>query len=51
MNDFKYQHGQKVYKYKGKYYSKDIDSHNGGEWKVFKKVGGKLKKLVQQIKI
>jgi hypothetical protein len=25
VKDFGYQHGQKVYKYKGKYYSRDID--------------------------
>jgi hypothetical protein len=30
VKDFGYQHGQKVYEYKGKYYSRDIDSHNGG---------------------
>jgi RHS repeat-associated protein len=33
---FGYQHGQKVFEYMGKYYSKDVDSHNGGVWKVFK---------------
>jgi hypothetical protein len=33
--EFGYQHGQKVYKYKNKYYSKDVDGHNGGIWKVF----------------
>ena len=43
--EFGYNHGQKIYKYNGKYYSKDIDSHNGGEWKVFEKVGGKLKRI------
>uniref|UniRef100_UPI001CA3360F toxin C-terminal domain-containing protein n=1 Tax=Aliarcobacter cryaerophilus TaxID=28198 RepID=UPI001CA3360F len=42
---FGYQHGQKVYEYKGKYYSKDADAHNGGEWKVFEEVGGKLKRI------
>ncbi|UTA66949.1 toxin C-terminal domain-containing protein [Emticicia sp. 21SJ11W-3] len=42
---FGYQHGQKVYEYKGKYYSKDVDSHNGGAWKVFEEVGGKLKRI------
>lgn len=29
----------------GKYYSKDIDSHNGGVWKVFEAGGGKLKRI------
>lgn len=38
-------HGQKVYKYKGKYYSRDIDSHNGGVWKVFEKSGRGLKRI------
>jgi hypothetical protein len=42
---FGYQHGQKVYEYMGKYYSKDIDGHNGGVWKVFEIVGGKLKRI------
>ena len=42
---FGYQHGQKVYEYKGKYYSKDIDGHNGGIWKVFEAIGGKLKRI------
>ncbi len=42
---FGFQHGQKVYKYKGKYYSKDIDSHNGGAWKVFEEVNGRLKRI------
>ena len=42
---FGYSHGQKVYEYEGKYYSKDIDSHNGGVWKVFEEVNGKLKRI------
>ena len=42
---FGYQHGQKVYKYKGKFYSRDIDAHNGGAWKVFENVGGRLKRI------
>ncbi len=41
---FGYQHGQKVYEYMGKYFSRDIDGHNGGVWKVFEAVGGKPKK-------
>lgn len=45
VKDFGYQHGQEVYKYKNKYYSLDIDSHNGGAWKVFENVGGKLKRI------
>ncbi|WP_270488277.1 RHS repeat-associated core domain-containing protein [Butyricimonas synergistica] len=45
VKKFGYQHGQKVYEYKGKYYSKDIDGHNGGVWKVFEAVGGKLKRI------
>ena len=42
---FGYSHGQKVYEYKGKYYSRDVDSHKGGIWKVFEEVGGKLKRI------
>jgi|LakMenE01Jun11ns_1017448.scaffolds.fasta_scaffold9953969_3 hypothetical protein len=42
---FGYLHGQKVYEYKGLYYSKDIDSHNGGVWKVFEEVNGKPKRV------
>lgn len=48
---FGYQHGQKVYKYKGKYYSPDVGSgnglgsHNGGVWKVFEVSGNKLKRI------
>jgi hypothetical protein len=45
VKDFGYQHGQKVYEYKGKYYSRDIDSHNGGAWKVFEDSGGRLKRI------
>lgn len=45
VKKFGYQHGQKVYEYKGKYYSKDVDSHNEGVWKVFVEVGGKLKRI------
>lgn len=37
--------GKKVYEYKGKYYSKDVDSHNGGAWQVFKEVNGKLVRI------
>ena len=43
--EFGYQHGQKVYEYMGKYFSKDFDGHNGGIWKVFELVGGKLKRI------
>ncbi len=42
---FGFQHGQKVYQYKGKYYSKDVDSHNGGAWKVFEEVNGRLRRI------
>jgi hypothetical protein len=45
VKKFGYPHGQKVYEYNGKYYSKDVDSHNGGVWKVFEEVGGKLKRI------
>ena len=38
-------HGQKVFKYKGKYYSRDVDAHNGGVWKVFEMHNGKLKRI------
>jgi RHS repeat-associated protein len=40
-----YQHGQKVYEYDGKYYSKDVDSHNGGSWKVFEEKNGRLNRV------
>lgn len=43
--EFGYQHGQKVYKYKVKYCSKDVDGHNGGVWKVFEEVSGELKRI------
>ncbi len=43
--EFGRQHGQEVYKYKNKYYSPDVDSHNGGTWKVFEKKGGKLVRI------
>jgi hypothetical protein len=43
--EFGYIHGQKVYKYMGKYYSRDIDSHNGGVWKVFELINGALKRI------
>ena len=45
VKQFGYPHGQKVYEYNGKYFSKDIDSHNGGVWKVFEEVNGKLKRI------
>lgn len=40
-----FSHGQKVYKLGNKYYSWDIDKHNGGELKVFERKGGKLKRI------
>jgi RHS repeat-associated protein len=43
--EFGKQHGQKVYKKGNKYYSKDVDGHNGGAWKVFEKQGSKLKRV------
>lgn len=48
---FGYPHGQKVYEYKGKYYSKDVGSgndrgsHNGGVWKVSVAKGNNLKRI------
>jgi hypothetical protein len=42
---FGYQHGQKVYEYKGKFYSLDIDAHNGGVWKVFEQQNGRLHRI------
>ena len=45
VKDFGYQHGQKVYSYKGKFYSRDVDGHNSGVWKVFENSGGKLKRI------
>lgn len=38
-------HNEKVYEYRGKYYSFDNTSHNGGVWKVFELKGGKLKRI------
>ena len=43
--EFGKQHGQKVYQKGNKYYSKDVDGHNGGSWKVFEKQGTRLKRL------
>jgi len=43
--EFGYPHGQKVYEYEGKYYTRDADSHNGGVWKVFEKSNGRLKRI------
>ncbi|GEM_PF-2929959 len=46
VKQFNYPHGQKVYKYMGKYYSRDIDGHNTSRgWKVFELIGGKLKRI------
>jgi len=45
VKKFGFPHGQKVYKYKGKYYSRDIDGHGGGVWKVLKNKKGKLKRI------
>ncbi len=42
--EFGRMHGQKVYKKGNKYISRDVDSHNGGVWKVFEKQGNKLKR-------
>ena len=48
---FGYQHGQKVYEYNGKYYSRDMGSgnargsHNGGVWKVFELKNGELHRI------
>lgn len=45
-NEFGKQHGQDIYKKGNKYYSKDIDGHNiTGGWKVFRKVGTRLKRI------
>lgn len=43
--EFGFSHSQKVYKLGNRYYSWDIDKHNGGVFKVFEKVGGKLKRI------
>lgn len=40
-----YSHNEKVYQYKGKYYSLDNTSHNGGVWKVFEMRGGRLVRI------
>ena len=45
IRQFGYQHGQKVYQYNGKFYSRDIDSHSGGVWKVFEQQNGKLRRI------
>ncbi len=34
-----------IYHKGNKYYSRDADGHNGGEWKVFEKQGGILKRV------
>jgi RHS repeat-associated protein len=48
--EFGTSHGQKIYKKGEKYISRDVGmkgggSHNGGVWKLFKKVGNKLKRI------
>jgi hypothetical protein len=43
--EFGKSHGQDVYKKGNYYYSKDIDSHNGGAWKVFEANGKRLKRV------
>ncbi|MGQ8867411.1 toxin C-terminal domain-containing protein [Myroides sp. TSA_177.3] len=40
--EFGKSHGQAVYKKGQYYYSRDIDSHNGGVWKVFEAKGKHL---------
>ncbi len=51
VKSFGYKHGQKVFHYKGKYYSRDVGSgngmgsHNGGVWKVFELQNGKLNRI------
>ena len=44
-NEFGYSYGQRYYKKGNRYYSYDIDKHNGGYWKVFVKKGGELKRI------
>lgn len=38
-------HNEKVYEYKGKYYSFDNYKHKGGSWKVMVKRGGRLHRI------
>jgi hypothetical protein len=45
VKEFGLQKGQKVLKKDNKYYSYDIDGHNGGIWKVFKKENGELQRI------
>jgi RHS repeat-associated protein len=45
VKEFGLKNGQKVFKKGNKYYSYDIDSHNGGVWKVFEKAGNELKRI------
>jgi len=46
-------HGQIVYKKGNNYITKDIDSHNGGYWKMFNRKGDRIgtfnKNLSQKI--
>lgn len=35
-------HGQLVYKKGNRYISPDVDSHNGGVWKIFDRKGRRL---------
>lgn len=41
-------HNEKVYEYKGKYYSFDNYKHKGGSWKVMVKRGGNLSKTIRK---
>jgi hypothetical protein len=45
VKEFGTKQGQKIYQKGKRYYSYDVDGHNGGVWKVFEKVGGNLKRI------
>lgn len=45
MKKFGYSHHQKIYKLGNRYYSRDVDKHHGGVFKVFELRGGKLKRV------
>lgn len=45
VKEFGLKNGQKIFKKGNKYYSYDVDNHNGGVWKVFEKAGGELKRI------
>lgn len=45
MKNFGKSQGELIFQKGNKYYSYDNTSHNGGVWKVFEQIGGKLQRI------